>query len=48
MDIGIPRPRHPMVIEEYYEDDSELYHPTDPPKPVSPEYEEDFKRFLYN
>ena len=43
MDIGIPGPRHRMVIPdiEMWED-GELYHPTDPPMKVSPEYEEDF------
>ena len=32
MDIGIPRPRHRMVVPEYWED--ELMHPTDPPQPI--------------
>ena len=33
MDIGIPRPRHRMVVpDEYWED--ELMHPTDPPQRI--------------
>ena len=32
MDIGIPRPRHPMMVPEYEEEG--LWHPTDPPKKV--------------
>ena len=32
MDIGIPRPRHRMVVPEYWED--ELMHPTDPTQPI--------------
>ena len=33
MDIGIPRPRHPMMIPDrrWQDDDGNLYHPTDPP-----------------
>ena len=30
MDIGIPRPRHPMIVPEYEEEG--LWHPTDPPR----------------
>ena len=29
MDIGIPSPRHPMLVPEYEEEG--LWHPTDPP-----------------
>ena len=34
MDIGIPRPRHRMVVppDEYWED--QLMRPTDPPQPI--------------
>ena len=32
MDIGIPRPRHPMIVPEYEEEG--LWHPTDPPKRI--------------
>jgi len=32
MDIGIPRPRHPMIVPEYEEEG--LWHPTDPPKKI--------------
>ncbi len=32
MDIGIPRPRHPMMVPEYEEEG--LWHPTDPPKKI--------------
>jgi len=32
MDIGIPRPRHPMMVPEYEE--KGLWHPTDPPKKI--------------
>ena len=42
MDIGIPRPRHPMIAPDAWEKEG-LYHPTDPPKAVSPEYEKDFR-----
>ena len=36
MYIGIPRPRHRMVVPEYEEWDERegLYHPTDPPQPI--------------
>ena len=36
MDIGIPRPRHRMVVPEYEQwDECEvLYHPTDPPQRI--------------
>ena len=36
MDIGIPRPRHRMVVPEYEEWDERegLYHPTDPPQRI--------------
>ena len=44
LDLGIPRP-HPMVVPQW-EDDG-LYHPTDPPIPVSPEYKKDLERRLY-
>ena len=44
MDIGIPR-RHRMVVPDW-EDDG-LYHPTDPPKQLSPEYKEDFEKRFY-
>ena len=44
MDIGIPR-RHSMVVPDW-EDDG-LYHPTDPPKQLSPEYKEDFEKRFY-
>ena len=32
MDIGIPRPRHRMVIPDYEEEG--LWHPTDPPQKI--------------
>ena len=32
MDIGIPQPRHRMVVPEYWED--ELMRPTDPPQRI--------------
>ena len=32
MDIGIPRPRHPMIVPEYEEEG--LWHPTDPPQKI--------------
>ena len=32
MDIGIPRPRHRMVVPDKWED--ELMRPTDPPQPI--------------
>ena len=32
LDLGIPKPRHRMVVPEYWED--ELMHPTDPPKHI--------------
>ena len=32
MDIGIPRPRHPMMVPEWEEDG--LWHPTDPPQRI--------------
>ena len=44
MDIGIPR-RHRMVVPDWEEDG--LWHPTDPPISVSPEYKEDFKKRYY-
>ena len=40
LDLGIPRPRHPLLIPEWEGDG--LYHPTDPPMPVDPRYKEDF------
>ena len=33
MDIGIPRPRHPMMIPHEYEEPG-LWHPTDPPMDI--------------
>ena len=33
MDIGIPRPRHPMMVP-YYDEDGNLWHPTDPPQTI--------------
>ena len=44
LDVGIPR-RHPMLVPEW--DGDGLYHPTDPPISVSPEYKEDFKKRYY-
>ena len=44
LDFGIPR-RHRMVVPDW-EDDG-LYHPTDPPKQLSPEYKEDFEKRFY-
>ena len=32
MDIGIPRPRHRMVVPDW--EDEGLYHPTDPPQKI--------------
>ena len=32
MDIGIPSPRHPMLVPEYEEEG--LWHPTDPPQRI--------------
>ena len=32
MDIGIPRPRHPMMVPDVWEDG--LMHPTDPPQRI--------------
>ena len=32
MDIGIPRPRHPMMVPDKWED--ELMRPTDPPQRI--------------
>ena len=33
MDIGIPRPRHRMVVPDKWEEDG-LWHPTDPPQRI--------------
>ncbi len=33
MDIGIPRPRHRMVVPDTWEEDG-LWHPTDPPQRI--------------
>ena len=44
LDFGIPR-HHPMLVPEW--DGDGLYHPTDPPIPVSPEYKKDLERRLY-
>ena len=41
LDIGPPR-RHPMMVPDW--EDGSLYHPTDPPMQVSPEYEKDFRQ----
>ena len=47
IDFGVPRYRHPMMApDKWYnplDEDGNLYHPTDPPKAVSPEYEKDFR-----
>ena len=32
MDIGIPSPRHPMLVPEYEEEG--LWHPSDPPQRI--------------
>ena len=32
MDIGIPRPRHPMMVPDYEEEG--LWYPTDPPQRI--------------
>jgi hypothetical protein len=34
LDLGIPRPRHRMVIPDGEWDDGELYHPTNPPQRI--------------
>ena len=34
MDIGIPRPRHPMMVPEYEEWEDGLMGPTDPPQRI--------------
>jgi len=48
LDFGVPRQRHPMISPpEFGWEDGELYHPTDPPIPVSPKYREDFERRIY-
>ena len=39
--FGGPRYRHPMIVPDWEGDG--LYHPTDPPKAVSPDYKEDFQ-----
>ena len=46
VDFGITRfpYRHPMLVPEY---EDELMHPTDPPRPVTPLYKEDFERRIY-
>ena len=44
LDFGIPR-RHPMMVPEW--EDNGLYHPTNPPTELSPQYKEDFERRLY-
>ena len=41
LDFGVPRYRHPMIVPDWEGDG--LYHPTDPPKAVSPDYKEDFQ-----
>ena len=41
IDFGVPRYIHPMIVPDWEGDG--LYHPTDPPKAVSPEYEKDFR-----
>ena len=33
MDIGIPRPRHPMLVPDEWEEEG-LWHPTDPPQRI--------------
>ena len=33
MDIGIPLPRHPMMVPDY-DEDGNLWHPTDPPQRI--------------
>ena len=34
MDIGIPRPRHPMMIPDYDWQEDGTWHPTDPPRRI--------------
>ena len=37
MDIGIPRPRHRMVVPDMWEDQmlrDQMMHPTDPPQKI--------------
>ena len=38
----VPPRRHPMMVPDW--EDGSLYHPTDPPMQVSPEYEKDFRQ----
>ena len=33
LEVGIPRPRHSMVVPDHYWED-QLMHPTDPPKKI--------------
>ena len=33
VDVGIPVPRHPMMVPDY-DEDGNLWHPTDPPQRI--------------
>ena len=45
LDFGVPRYRHRMIVPEWEGDG--LYHPTNPPMELSPQYKEDVERRLY-